>query len=66
MMSADFKLLRRLIANVNPVLCADTINGPCFRLFARSDPQIDVSAANAICKDIDIFNKDYISLTDIL
>jgi hypothetical protein len=25
-----------------------------------------VYAANAICKDIDIFNKDYITLTDIL
>jgi hypothetical protein len=25
-----------------------------------------VSAASAICKDIGIFNKDYISLTDIL
>jgi hypothetical protein len=25
-----------------------------------------VSAVNAVCKDIDIFNKDYISLTDIL
>jgi hypothetical protein len=25
-----------------------------------------VSAANAICKNTDVFNKDYISLTDIL
>jgi hypothetical protein len=25
-----------------------------------------VSAANVICKDIDIFNKDCISLTDVL
>jgi hypothetical protein len=31
-----------------------------------SPPARCVSNANTLCKDIDIFNKDYISLTDIL
>jgi hypothetical protein len=34
--------------------------------FKASPSSSCVSAANAICKDTDIFKKDYISLTDIL
>jgi hypothetical protein len=54
-----------LLTYMYPLEELDTFLPSWLTTISRSALQLDVSAANAICKEIEIFNKDRIALVDI-